>query len=185
MQELVALARAHPGELSFATVGPATTQQLIGEMLKIEADIDWIYAPYAGGAPSVTALLGNHVTAVIANYSELSQQLAGGKLRALAVGSHGRLEALKDVPTLDELGYTAIDGTIWFGLVAPAGTPRAAIERIQTDIVRALGSAALREKLVAQNLYPVQAPPSEFSAFLAAQTQKYSRLIRQAGIPTN
>jgi tripartite-type tricarboxylate transporter receptor subunit TctC len=133
----------------------------------------------------VTALLGNHVTAVIANYSEVSQQLAGGKLRALAVGSHGRLEALKDVPTLDELGYSAIDGTIWFGLVAPAGTPRAAIERMQTDIVRALGNAALREKLVTQNLYPVQAAPSEFSAFLAAQTQNYARLIRQAGIKTN
>jgi tripartite-type tricarboxylate transporter receptor subunit TctC len=158
---------------------------MIGEMLKIEARMDWIYAPYPGGAPSVTAVLGNHVTAVVANYSEVSAQLGGGKLRALAVGSHERLDALKDVPTLDELGYKTIDGTIWFGLVAPAGTPRAALERLQGDITHAMKVASLRDKLVAQNLYPTAMPPADFAAFLAAQSQKYSRLIRDAGLKPN
>jgi tripartite-type tricarboxylate transporter receptor subunit TctC len=185
LKELVELARAQPGKLSFATVGPNTTQQMIGEMLKIEAKMDWIYAPYAGGAPSVTALLGGHVTAVIANYSELSAQLAGGKLRALAVGSRDRLDALKDVPTLEELGYTTIDGTIWFGLAAPAGTPRAVIDRMQADIARAMRNAAVRDKLTAQNLFPVEQPPAEFPAFLAAQAQKYARLIREANLKPN
>jgi tripartite-type tricarboxylate transporter receptor subunit TctC len=185
LKELMEAARAQPGRFSFATVGPGTTQQMIGEMLKLEARIDWVYAPFAGGAPAVTALLGNHVTAVIANYSEVSQQLAGGKLRALAVGSRERLEALKDVPTLEELGYRMVDGTIWFGIVVPAGTPRPAIERLQADFARALKVPAVRDKLVAQSLYPAEMPASEFAAFLASQTQKYARVIRQAGIKAN
>jgi tripartite-type tricarboxylate transporter receptor subunit TctC len=185
LKELLDAARAQPGRLSFATVGPGTTQQMIGEMLRLEAQIDWVYAPYPGGAPAVTALLGNHVTATIANYSEVSQQLASGKLRALAVGSPERLEALKDVPTLEELGYRMVDGTIWFGIVAPAGTPRATLERLRADFARALKVAAVRDKLVAQSLYPSDAPPSEFAAFLAAQSQKYARIIRQAGIKAN
>jgi tripartite-type tricarboxylate transporter receptor subunit TctC len=101
------------------------------------------------------------------------------------VGSHERLEALKDVPTLDELGYKMVDGTIWFGIVAPAGTPRAALDRLQADFARVLKLAAVRDKLVAQSLYPSDMPASEFAAFLASQAQKYARVIRQAGIKAN
>lgn len=185
LKELVELARASPGRFSFATVGPATTQQMIGEMLRLQAGMDWIYAPYPGGAPAVTALLGNHVTAVIGNYSEVSQQLAAGKLRALAVGSRERLEALKDVPTLTELGYDAIDGTIWFGIVAPAGTPREALTRLQADIGRALKVPAVRDKLVAQSLFPIDGAAEDFGAFLAGQSRKYAKIIEDAGIKAN
>jgi len=185
LKELGDLSRATPGKFSYGTVGPGTTQQMLGEILKGESKIDWVYAPYPGGAPSVTALLGNHVTAVIANYSEVSQQLAAGKLRALAVGSPERLEALQDVPTIAELGFDPAMGTIWFGIVVPAGTPRVAIERLQNDIGRALKVPAVREKFVAQNLYPAQTPPEQFGAFLAAQVQKYSKIIKDAGIKAN
>ena len=185
MKELVELARASPGKLTFATVGPRTTQQLIGEMIKLEARLDWVYVPYPGGAPSVTALLGNHVTAVVANYSELSQQVAAGRLRALAVGSRERLEALKDVPTLAELGYESVDGTIWFGIVAPAGTPRDVVYRFHDAISRALGTPSVRNKLVVQSLFPAQTTPEDFAVFLAAQTRKYAALIKQAGIKTD
>jgi tripartite-type tricarboxylate transporter receptor subunit TctC len=185
LRELIELVRASPGKLSFATVGPATTQQMIGEMLKIEANIDWVYVPYPGGAPSVTALLGNHVTAVIANYSEVSSQLAGGKLRALAVGSRERLDALKDVPTLSELGFESVDGTIWFGVVAPAGTPRDVVLRLQSDLARVIKIPAVRDKLVAQSLYPSDLDPERFGAFLGAQAQKYATIIRRAGIKAN
>jgi tripartite-type tricarboxylate transporter receptor subunit TctC len=185
LKELGDLSRASPGKFSYGTVGPATTQQMLGEVLKGDSKIDWIYAPYPGGAPAVTALLGNHVTAVIGNYSEVSQQLAAGKLRALAVGSPERLEALPDVPTIAELGYDPAMGTIWFGIVAPAGTPRGVIERLQTDIVRALEVPAVRERLAAQNLYPARVPAGQFADFLAIQVQKYSRIIKDAGIKTN
>ncbi|HUQ29441.1 MAG TPA: tripartite tricarboxylate transporter substrate binding protein [Usitatibacter sp.] len=179
LKELIELARASPGKLSFASVGPNTTQQMIGEMLKLEEKIDWVYAPYAGGAPAVTALLGNHVAAVIGNYSEVSAHIGAGKLRAVAVGTRERLEALKDVPTLGELGYSLIDATIWFGIVAPAGTPAAAVERIRADMQRAVSLASVREKLVAQSLYPTTSG-EPFGAFLSAQSQRYGALIRQA-----
>ena len=158
---------------------------MIGEMLRMEAGIDWVYAPYPGGAPAVTALLGGHVSAVIGNYSEVSQQVAAGKLRALAVGSRERLEALKDVPTLAELGYVAIDGTIWFGIVAPAGTPRETIQRLQADIGRALQVPAVREKLVAQGLFAPEGSSETFGEFLAGQARKYERIIKDAGIKSN
>ena len=181
VKELVELARANPGKLSFGAVGPNTTQQMIGEMMKLESGIDWVYAPYPGGAPSVTAVLGDHIAAVIANYSELSAHLAAGKLRALAVGTPARLDSMKDVPTMAELGYTLIDATIWFGIVAPAGTPRETVERIRNDMQKAVGTAAIRDKLVAQSLFPV-APVEPFGAFLAAQSQRYASLLRQAGL---
>jgi tripartite-type tricarboxylate transporter receptor subunit TctC len=155
---------------------------MLGEVLKGDSKIDWIYAPYPGGAPAVTAILGNHVTAVIGNYSEVSAQLAAGKLRALAVGSRERLEALPDVPTIGELGFDPAMGTIWFGIVAPAGTPRPAIERLQNDLARAMKTPGVRDKLLAQNLFPSQERPAEFGSFLATQVQKYSKIIRDAGI---
>jgi tripartite-type tricarboxylate transporter receptor subunit TctC len=179
LKDLMELARASPGKLSFAAVGPNTTQQMIGEMLKLEARIDWVYAPYPGGAPAVTALLGDHVTAMIGNYSEVSAHVAAGKLRALAVGTRERLDSLKDVPTLGELGYSLIDATIWFGVVAPAGTPSAAVERIRIDMQRAVSLAAVREKLVAQSLFP-NTSGEPFGAFLAAQSQRYAGLIVRA-----
>ncbi len=182
LKELGELTHAPGARYSFAAVGPGTTQQMIGEMLRIEGKFDWVYAPYAGGAPAVTALLGGHVNAVVANYSEVSSQVQQGKLRALAVGSHERLEPLKDVPTLSELGYQMVDGTIWFGFVAPAGTPHSAVQRLNADIQRALKVASVHDKLVQQGLYPAESTPEQFGTFLAAQARKYAGLITQANI---
>ncbi|HET9579406.1 MAG TPA: tripartite tricarboxylate transporter substrate binding protein [Usitatibacter sp.] len=182
LKELGELSRTSSGKFSFAAVGPGTTQQMIGEMLRLEGKFDWVYAPYPGGAPAVTALLGNHVTAVVANYSEVSSQVLSGKLRAVAVGSRERLDVLKDVPTLAELGYQMVDGTIWFGFVAPAGVPSDVVHKLQADIARALKERAVREKFVAQGLYPAESTPEQFAAFLDAQVRKYSGLIKQADI---
>jgi tripartite-type tricarboxylate transporter receptor subunit TctC len=179
--ELIELARRNPGKLTYAAVGPNTTQQMIGEMLKIESGIDWTYAPYPGGAPAVTALLGGHVAAVFANYSEVSAQAAAGKLRVLAVGTRERLDALKDVPTFAELGHSLIDPIIWFGIVVPAGTPRDVVERIRADMQRAVTLPAVRDKLRAQHLYPAAAG-EPFAAFLASQAQRYGALVKQAGL---
>ncbi len=185
LDELAAVTRASKGKASFAAVGPGTTQQMIGEMLRLDAKMDWVYAPYAGGAPAVSALLGGHVTAVIANYSEVSAQVLAGKLRAVAVGSRERLDALKDVPTLAELGYETVDGTIWFGFVAPAGTPKDVAQKLGADIQRALKVPAVREKLVAQFLFPVDSAPDPFGAFLRTQVTKYAAIIRKAGIKSD
>jgi tripartite-type tricarboxylate transporter receptor subunit TctC len=181
LQDLLAMARAQPGKLSYATVGPATTQHVLGEQFKLEAKLDVIYAPYPGGAPAVTALLGNHVDYVIANYNEVATQLAAGKLRALATASRGRIEQLKDIPTLIESGID-IETSVWFGIVAPAGTPKDAIAKLQTDMAAALRLPTVREKLVAQGMFPVGSTPEDFAAHVRVQKDQYAKVIKQAGI---
>jgi len=181
LQDLLATARAKPGQLSYATVGPATTQHVLGEQFKLEAKLDLIYAPYPGGAPAVTALLGNHVDLVIANYNEVATQLAAGKLRALATASRGRIEQLKDIPTLIESGID-IETSVWFGIVAPAGTPKDAIAKLQTDMAAALRLPSVREKLAAQGMFPVGSTPEDFATHVRVQKDQYAKVIKQAGI---
>jgi tripartite-type tricarboxylate transporter receptor subunit TctC len=182
LRALVDEARARPGQLSYATVGPGTTQQIIGEMLKLEAKIDLLYVPFAGGAPAVNAILGNHVAVVIANYSEVAQHLAAGTLRALAVASPQRIDLLPEVPTIAESGFKDIQGTVWFGIVAPAGTPKGTIARIQTDLASVLKLPSVHNKLVAQGLYPVGSTTDEFGPYMRAVSVKFEKVIQAAGI---
>jgi tripartite-type tricarboxylate transporter receptor subunit TctC len=181
LKDLLAMARAKPGQLSYATVGPATTQHVLGEQFKMEAKIHVIYAPYPGGAPAVTALLGSHVDFVIANYNEVATQLAAGKLRAIATASRERIEQLKDVPTLIESGID-IETVVWFGIVAPAGTPKNAIAKLQTDLAAALKLPNVRDKLIAQGMFPVGSTPEDFAKHILAAKEQYARVIKQAGI---
>jgi tripartite-type tricarboxylate transporter receptor subunit TctC len=181
-QELLDAARARPGQLSYATVGPATTQHIAGEMLRGVARIDLIYVPFPGGAPAVNSILGNHVAAVIANYSEVSQQLASGRLRAVAVTSLERYPALGDVPTVAESGFKDYEATVWFGILAPGATPKETIARIQASMANALGLPAVRAKLGAQGMDPVGSTPEQYAAHLSAQMAKYARVIAEAGI---
>jgi tripartite-type tricarboxylate transporter receptor subunit TctC len=129
----------------------------------------------------VTALLGNHVHFVIANYNEVATQVAAGKLRAIATATRERIELLKDVPTLIESGVD-IETTVWFGIVAPAGSPKSAIDKLQRDIAAVLKLPAVREKLIAQGMFPVGSTPEDFAAHIRAQKEQYAKVIRQAGI---
>ena len=128
--DFIAAARAKPGEISIASVGPHTTQHIAIERLKKLAGIDIIYVPFAGGAPAINALLGNHVTAVLQNYSESGEQIRSGTLRALATASAKRIEALPDLPTIAESGFPDFETDVWFGLVAPAKTPDAVVAQL-------------------------------------------------------
>jgi tripartite-type tricarboxylate transporter receptor subunit TctC len=181
-QELLDAARARPGQLSYATVGPATTQHIAGEMLRSVARIDLIYVPFPGGAPAVNAILGNHVVMVIANYSEVSQQLAAGRLRPVAVTSLERYPALRDVPTVAESGFKDFEATVWFGILAPGATPKETVARIQASMANALGLPAVRAKLGAQGMDPVGSTPQQYAAHMSAQLAKYAKVITEAGI---
>jgi tripartite-type tricarboxylate transporter receptor subunit TctC len=119
LASFVTAAKARPGELNYAAVGPATTQHIAGEMFKRAAEINLTYVPYAGGAPAVNAIMGGHVTAVLANYNEVMEQIKAGRLRPLAVASRNRLAPLPEVPTLIESGYKNMEATAWFGTMAP------------------------------------------------------------------
>jgi tripartite-type tricarboxylate transporter receptor subunit TctC len=178
----VTAAKARPGELNYAAVGPATTQHIAGEMFKRAAEINLTYVPYAGGAPAVNAILGGHVTTVLANYNEVMEQINGGKLRALAVAAHERFAALSDVPTMEESGYKNTEATAWFGLMAPAKTPKETVALLIAQFKAALATPEIQSKLIAQGLYPAAACGADFEAHIKQQFESYARVIKEANI---
>lgn len=182
LREWLDAAKAKPEALSYATVGPATTQHIAGEMLQRAAGIRLIYTPFAGGAPAVNAVLAGHVDTVLANVSELQSFIEAGKMRALAVTTRQRLDTMKQVPTLAESGLPGYEADAWFGLCAPAGTPRDVVARLSAAATGAVNDAELRRKLMAIGLDPYAMGPSEFAAHIADQYGKYAKVIDEAGI---
>ncbi len=182
LSEFIALVKSRPGKMSFATVGPATTQHIASEMLKGAMKLEMVYVPYPGGAPAMTALVGGHVDAVLANYSEVAAHVQSGKARALAVTSLERTDTLKDVPTVAESGFPGFEAAAWFGLVATGGSPPAAIARLNAEANKALKMPDVREKLIAQGMYPVGTTPGELDAHIRSEMGKYAKVIKEAGI---
>jgi tripartite-type tricarboxylate transporter receptor subunit TctC len=181
-KEWIAAAKAKPEAVSYATVGPATTQHIAGEMLQRAAGIKLIYTPFTGGAPAVNAVLAGHVDTVLANLSELQPFLESGKMRALAVTTPKRLDVLKQVPTVAESGYPGYEASAWFGLSAPAGTPKEVIAKLAKAATGALADPEINKKLVGVGLEPFSMGPAEFGAHIADQYAKYSKVIDDAGI---
>lgn len=181
-KDWVDAARAKPGTISYATVGPATTQHIAGEMLQRAAGIKLIYTPFGGGAPAVQAVLAGHVDTVLANLSEMNSFLEAGKMRPLAVTTPQRLESLKNVPTVAESGIAGYEAAAWFGLVAPKGTPADAVAKIADAARRAMADAEVRKKLQAIGLDSYLMDPPKFAAHIADQFARYSKVIDEAGI---
>jgi tripartite-type tricarboxylate transporter receptor subunit TctC len=175
--EFIAAAKARPGQFSYASVGPATTPHITGEMLRRVAQIDLNYVPFPGGAPAVNALLGGHVTAVMANLSEVMEHVAAGTLRPIVTTAGARLREMPDVPTLKESGFD-LEGAAWFGLVAPPKTPKEVIDRQIAQIRTALQAPEVQAKLAAQGLYPSGVCGAEFGAHLRSQYEMLGKIIR-------
>jgi tripartite-type tricarboxylate transporter receptor subunit TctC len=162
--------------------GPATSQHIGVELLKRVANINMIQLPYAGVAPAVNALMGEHVTSLFANYPSVAAQVSAGKLRVLAVASRVRIEPLPDVPTVAESGYTHYEEEVWFGLVAPAKTPKQTVSQPANWFGSAVLAPEVKEKLAAQEFYPVGACGVDFATYLRKQHDAYGRIIREANI---
>jgi tripartite-type tricarboxylate transporter receptor subunit TctC len=182
LSDLIAAARAKPGELTLASTGPATTQHIGFEQFKRVANVDITYIPYSGGPPVVNALLGAHVTTVLANYSDVVEHLKAGKLRALAIASHARIASLPEVPTVAESGYQGYDLKVWVGVLAPAKTPKDAISQLASWITSAMKTPEVESKLATLGLYPVEQCGTDFSAHIKKQFEEYGRVIRDANI---
>jgi tripartite-type tricarboxylate transporter receptor subunit TctC len=174
-------ARAKPAELTLASVGPASTQQLAFESLKRLAAVNIIFVPFNGNGPAVNALLGSHVDSVLANYSEVVEQVHDNKLRALAATSPSRLDGLADVPTLAELGFN-VDADVWFGAVVPAKTPAPIVAQFAAWFTAAMAAPAVKPKLVALGLYPVGRCGAAFAADLRQRFVDYGRAISETNI---
>lgn len=181
-KDLVDAAKAKPGTLSYATVGPATTQHIAGEMLLRQAGMQMIYAPFAGGTPAVNAVLAGHVNMVLANVNELQSFIEAGKMRALAVTTPQRLASLPQVPTVAESGLPGYEASAWFGLCAPAGTPKDVVAKIASAAASALADAEIRKRLVGMGLETFSMDPAKFTAHINDQYAKYAKVIDEAGI---
>jgi len=171
-----------PGELTNASVGPATTQHIAFELFKLRAKIKMIYVPFNGNGPAINELLGRHVDLVMANYSEAAEYIKGGHLRALAVGSPARLEWLPEVPTIAESGYPGYEVSVWYGLFAPVATPGAVVEQLGQWCSTAMLAPELKPKWALQGLEPVGKPGAVLAAHLRQQQDEYGRVIREANI---
>ncbi len=182
LADLVGAARASPGALTLASVGPATTLHIGFAKLRRVANLDMIYVPYSGSGPAVTALLGEHVTAALAEYPAVAEQLRSGKLRALATASRARVEALPEVPTIAESGYKDYDVDLWWGVFAPAKTPKETVSQLAEWFAAALQAPDVKAKLATVGFYPAGVCGREFAAYLAKQSDEYGRVIREANI---
>ena len=182
LNDLIAAARAKPGELAFASGGPGSSLHVAIEVLRRAANINITYVPYGGTAPAINALMGNHVAAVWADYPTVVSQLQSGTLRGLVTTPRARIEALPDVPTLGETGVSKYEADIFYGIVAPAKTPPDILNRLSGLFSSALKAPDMKPKLAQQGLFPVGMCGAEFGAYLRRQVDEYSRIIREANI---
>jgi tripartite-type tricarboxylate transporter receptor subunit TctC len=182
LKDLIALARARPGELTFATASILGGQRLAAEQFADAAKIRLTNVPYNGGGPATTAAVGGHTTMLVVNVAEVAAQIEAGRLRALAVTTLARSEVLKNVPTVAESGFPGFEATNWFGAVARSATPRSAIERLNTEIGRALQLQEVRETLGRQGLTPAATTPAEFDAIIRREVEVNGRIIRRLGL---
>ena len=182
LKELVAMAKAQPGKLTYGSAGNGSSGHLAGEQLKIAAGIDALHVPYKGGAPAIADLLGERLSFMPINPVEVLPHLKAGRLRVLAVGSARRVPLLPDVPTFIEEGYANYQATVWWGLVAPAGTPREIVAKLNAESVRALGEPAVKGKLSELGAVIEPGTPEQFAEFLTADIARWSSVIRTAGI---
>jgi tripartite-type tricarboxylate transporter receptor subunit TctC len=183
LTEMLDAARARPGALTLASVGPASTQQIAFEELKHGAGVNMTHVPFIGGnGPAVNALLGTHVDSALVNFSEVVDQLAAGKLRALAVTSPRRIENLPDVPTVAESGFPNFEADVWFGAVVPAKTPAPIVAELSDWLIAALHAPEVKSKLVALNVDIVGRCGADFAADLRRRFDEYGRAIRESNI---
>jgi len=182
LAELIAYAKANPGKLNYSSPGPGSGAHLAGELLKSSAGIDIVHVPYSGIAPAVTAVMAGDVQLMFAGAPSALPQVAGGKLRALAVASPMRIASAPALPTLSEAGLPGFDVTSWYSIVAPAATPPAVVERLQKEIARALTSPDVKAKLTGIGAEPIANTPEEFAAMMRVETAKWSKIVKDANI---
>jgi len=182
LKELIALARAKPGALNFASPGIASTGHLAGELLKSMAKVNLVHVPYKGGGPAIVDLVAGHIEIFVAIISTAVPQVKAGKARGLAVTGTKRAAALPDVPTVAEAALKGYEATTWYGYVAPAATPRAIIERLHKATVMVLEMADVRQALLDQGIEAAPSSPEQFATYIKSETGKWTKLIKDAGI---
>ena len=181
-KELIAYAKANPGKLNFSSPGSGSGAHLAGELLNVEAGIKAVHVPYKGMAPAVSDLVGGQVQMMFAGISTALPHIRAGKLVPLAIASPQRSPQLPDVPTVAESGFPGFDVTSWYGIVVRSGTPPAIVKKLHADMADALAAADVKEKLAGLGLDPLGNSPEDFAKMIAAESRKWSEIVRKADI---
>ena len=183
VKELVALAKAKPGQISFASFGIGATSHLTGELLKSAAGIDLLHVPYKGAGEAVGYLLSGQVNLMFSSPASVVPQFKAGKLKGLASTGKARLRAMPDIPTFAEQGYPQVNATNWYGVLLAAGTPRPVIARLNGEFARILKIPEVVDRLIqVQDAEPIASSPQEFQKFLVAETARWAKVIQAANI---
>jgi len=185
VRELIALAKSRPGTLNFASAGNGTSQHLSGELFKVMAGVDMVHVPYKGTAPALNELLAGQVQLAFDNIPALLPHIQSGKLRALAVTPAVRSVALPDLPTVAESGLPGYDASVWFGVFVPAGTPRPVIQRLHTEIAKALAAPDVKARMAAMGAEVSGMGPEPFREFWRKEIPKWAGVVKTAAIKGN
>ena len=180
--ELLKLAKEKPGSLTYGSVGAGSSGHLAAEQFKLLAGIDMLHVPYKGGAPALTAVMGEQVSLIVFAAGAAVPHMRAGKVKGLAVTGTQRSPAMPDVPTMAEVGYPQLNSGAWIGMVAPAGTPAAVVSRLQSEISQAVKDPDIKAKLASSAVELVGSSPQEFGAFVKSEHDKWGKLIRDAKI---
>ena len=181
VKDLIALAKARPGQLTFGAASGGTPH-MAGELFKLAAGVDMLFVPYKGEGPAIADALGGQISMVFSNLPVGLPQAQGGRLRALAVTSKQRVATAPDIPTAAESGLPGYEAATWFGLFAPAATPREIISKLNADSVAALNGADVKERMAAQGLFVVANTPAQFADFLKAEIPKWAKIVKDSGV---
>ncbi len=182
VKELIAFARANPGRLNYASTGNGTSNHLSFELFKAMTKTFIVHIPYKGSAPAVTDLIAGQVQVMFDNTPNVLPHVRAGKLKALAVSSKSRSKLAPEVPTVDEAGVPGYDVTVWFGILAPAGTPKAIIDRLNAEMVKVIRTPEITDRFLKAGVDPVAGTPEAFSGYLKSEVGRWAKVIQDAGI---
>jgi len=182
LKELIALAKARPGQLRFGSSGIGSSNQMAGELLKMMAGIDIEHVPYKGNAPALTDTIGGHIEMMFSGVPSLLPHIQSGRLRGIAIGSLKRFPALPNTPTFDESGLKGYEATTWFGLMAPVKTPRDIVVRLSVETDKILKSQEVRERFLVEGLEPIGGTPESFAQFIRAEIDKYAKVVKAGNL---
>ena len=183
LKEFVEYAKANPGKLNYGSSGIGATTHLAAELLKSLAKINIVHVPYKGGGPALIGLMGGEIDMVVSATSAALPQIQAGKVRALAVLSNERLPSLPNVPTAKEAGIDNCEVTSWYGILAPAGTPRDIVNRLNAEWIKIAAMPDTKEKMQNAGFEPLSSTPEQFSEFLKTEIVRWAKVIKEANIP--
>lgn len=182
LKELIALAKEKPGQLNYASAGVGSFQHLASSLFKLQSGMDIVHIPFKGGGPAMADVIAGNTQIAIGSLIQTLPHIRSGRLKPLGVGSAARVPVLPDVPTISEAGVPGYEATNWWGIVAPAGTPRPVIERLHKELSVILASAETKKRFETEGGEAVQMSPEEFGRFITSEMVKWAKVVKETGI---